>query len=76
MPVEPEAIPPTPPSDRGLLLPIDTGLQAAYARRAEELHNAIVRLLTKENADVYTTLFVIEMIRWELIEQKQKELLG
>lgn len=51
-------------------------LQAAYSRHAEELHNAMVELLVARKADVYTTLFVIEIIKYELISQKHKELLG
>lgn len=55
-------------------LSLDSALQVAYARRAEELHNAMVELLVAHKADVYTTLFVIEMIRWTILDNKYKEL--
>jgi hypothetical protein len=54
----------------------EAALQTAYSKRAEGLHNAMVELLVKEKADVYTILFVLEMIRYEVVSQKYKELMG
>lgn len=55
---------------------LDNVLQLAYARQAEELHNAIVEMLVARKADVYTILFVLEILRYELITQKYTELMG
>lgn len=54
----------------------DKELQAAYGRHAEELHNAVVEVLVEQKADVYTILFVLEMIRYGVVSQKYQELLG
>lgn len=55
-------------------------LEKAYAeertRECEELHNAIAEVLREKKATVQNTLFVLEMIRFELLRAKYEELMG
>lgn len=55
-------------------------LEEAYAtektKESEELHNAIAELLREKRATVQNTLYVLEMIRFELLRAKYEELMG
>lgn len=55
-------------------------LQDAYtkerAKDSEILHNAIVDVIHENNAAVYDTLFVLDLIRFELMQAKYKEIMG
>lgn len=55
-------------------------LQKAYTKeRAEDanaLHNAIVEVVHEHKAAVYDTLFVLDLIRFELMQAKYREIMG
>lgn len=46
------------------------------AKECEELHNAIADVLAARKATVQNTLFVLELIRFELLRAKYEELMG
>lgn len=43
-------------------------------KEAEELHNALVAVLSEHKAEIQTVLYVLEMVRFELLEDKFKQL--
>ena len=43
-------------------------------KEAEGLHNALVAVLTEHKAEIQTVLYVLDMIRFELLEDKFKQL--
>ena len=43
-------------------------------KEAEELHNALVAVLSEHKAEIQTVLYVIDMIRFELLEDKCKQI--
>ena len=45
-------------------------------KECEELHNAIAEILAEKKATVQNTLFVIEMLRFELLRAKYEQLMG
>ena len=55
-------------------------LEDAYTKErskdAEILHNAIVEVIHKHKAAIYDTLFVLELIRFELMQAKYREIMG
>lgn len=55
-------------------------LEKTYAKvradDAEELHNAIVGVIHEHNAAIYDALFVLDLIRFELMQAKYKEIMG
>jgi hypothetical protein len=55
-------------------------LEKAYReekeKECEELHNAIANILAEKKATVQNALFVIEMIRFELLRAKYEQLMG
>lgn len=57
-----------------------TSFQKAYedARKqeCEELHNAIATVMAEQKASVQNALFVLDIIRFELMEAKYKEIMG
>jgi hypothetical protein len=44
------------------------------AREAEELHNAIAELLAEHKAELQTVLYVLELVKFELLQEKYKAL--
>ena len=42
-------------------------------KEAESLHNALVAVLSEQQAEIQTVLYVLEMIRFELLEDKFKQ---
>lgn len=42
-------------------------------KEAEELHNALVAVLSEHRAEIQTMLYVLDMIRFELLEDKFKQ---
>lgn len=48
----------------------------AKAKEAEELHNAIAVVIADRKATIQNTLFVLEMIRFELLRAKYEQLMG
>ena len=55
-------------------------LQKTYeserSKDAEELHNALVEVIHEHKAAIYDTLFVLDIIRFELMNAKYKEIMG
>lgn len=55
-------------------------LQEAYtkerAQDANALHNALVEVIHEHKAAVYDTLFVLDLIRFELMQAKYREIMG
>ncbi|MDP4280423.1 MAG: hypothetical protein QQM50_07775 [Dehalococcoides mccartyi] len=43
-------------------------------KEAEELHNAVVAVLSEHKAEIQTVLYVLEMVKFELLEDKFKQL--
>ncbi len=43
-------------------------------KEAEELHNALVAVLSEHKAELQTILYVLEMVRFELLEDRFKQL--
>jgi len=43
-------------------------------KEAEELHNALVAVLSEHKAEIQTVLYVLEMVKFELLEDKFKQL--
>ncbi len=43
-------------------------------KEAEELHNAVVAVLGEHKAEIQTVLYVLELVRFELLEEKFREL--
>lgn len=43
-------------------------------KEAEELHNAIGEVLSEHNAEINTVLYVLEMIKFELLKDKYSQL--
>lgn len=50
--------------------------EQARAKEQEELHNAIVEVISDLKASIPNTLFVLDLIRFELMEAKYKEIMG
>ncbi len=46
------------------------------SKEAEELHNAIAQVLADHKAEVQTVLYVLEMLRFELLKEKYGQLFG
>ena len=55
-------------------------LEKSYAKvragDAEDLHNALVEVIHDHNAAIYDTLFVLDLIRFELMQAKYREIMG
>ena len=56
------------------------GFQREYeverSRECEELHNALADVLTEKKATIQNTLFVLELVKWELLYAKYQEVMG
>jgi signal transduction histidine kinase len=44
------------------------------AKEAEELHNAIAQVLAEHKAEIQTVLYVLEMVRFEVLQEKYGQL--
>ncbi|MFW6125469.1 MAG: hypothetical protein ACOC58_00025 [Chloroflexota bacterium] len=53
-------------------------LEADYAeekrREAEELHNAIAGVLAEHKTEIQTTLYVLELVKFELLRERYRQL--
>ncbi|AII58668.1 hypothetical protein [Dehalococcoides mccartyi] len=43
-------------------------------KEAEELHNALVAVLSEHKAEIQTVLYVLDIVKFELLEDKFKQL--
>lgn len=59
---------------------VAANLEKAYVeekgKECEELHNAIASILAEKKATVQNTLYVLELIKFELLKAKYEELMG
>lgn len=62
--------------DEKFLQAMDSAYKKERANDAEELHNALVEVIHEHKAAIYDTLFVIDLIRFELMQAKYKEIMG
>ncbi len=44
------------------------------AKEAEELHNAIAQVLAEHKAEIQTVFYVLEMVKFEVLQQKYGQL--
>ena len=59
-----------------LLSSFEKVYEQSRAKEGEELHNAIVGVIQEQKASVQNCLFVLDLIRFELMEAKYKEIMG
>ena len=59
-----------------LFASLEKAYEEAREKESEELHNALVEIIHEQKASVYNTLFVLDLIRFELMEAKYKEIMG
>lgn len=63
-------------SVKQLLEKLEKAYQEEKNKEAEELHNALAEVLAEKQATVQTTLFVFEMLKFELLRAKYEQLMG
>ena len=59
-----------------LLTKVKKAYEEARAAEAEELHNAIVGVIHEHNPSLENAVFVLDLIRFSLMEAKYKEIMG
>ena len=59
-----------------LFASLEKAYEEARQKEGEELHNALVGVITEQKASIQNILFVLDIIRFELMEAKYKELMG
>lgn len=59
-----------------LLSALEKAYEVEKANETEELHNAIVEIIHEQKTSIYNTLFVLDIIRFELMQAKYKEIMG
>lgn len=61
---------------KDILASLEKAYEVARQREAEELHNALVEVIQEQKASVPNSLFVLELIKHELLQAKYKEIMG
>ena len=59
-----------------LFASLEKAYEDARQKEAEELHNALVGVIQEQKASIPNTLYVLDLIRHELMEAKYKEIMG
>ena len=59
-----------------LFASLEKAYEDARAKEAEELHNALVDVISEQKASIPNTLFVLDLIRFELMQAKYREVMG
>ena len=59
-----------------LLASLQRVYEADKAKEVEELHNAFVEVLNQQGAATENVLYVLDIVRFELMEAKYKEIMG
>jgi len=59
-----------------LLAGFEKAYESARKKEAEELHNAIAGIIGEHKASIQNCLFVLELIKFELLRAKYEELMG
>ena len=55
---------------------LEKAYDEARQKEAEELHNALIEVIQEQKASIPNTLFVLDLIRHELMQAKYKEVMG
>lgn len=55
---------------------LETLYNDTKTKECEDLHNAIADILTEHKASIQNILYVLEIIKFELMQAKYKEILG
>lgn len=59
-----------------LFASLEKAYEEARTKEAEELHNDLVGVIQEHKASLQNNLFVLDLIRFELLEAKYKEIMG
>ena len=59
-----------------LFASLEKAYEQARSKEAEELHNAFAAVMLEQGASIINTLFVLDLIRFELMQAKYKEIMG
>lgn len=59
-----------------LFASLEKAYDEARTREAEELHNAIIEVIQEQKPSIPNTLFVLDLVRHELMQAKYKEIMG
>ena len=59
-----------------LFASLEKAYEDARAKESEELHNALIEVIQEQKASLVNTVFVLDLIRFELMEAKYKEIMG
>jgi len=59
-----------------LFASLEKAYDEARKKEAEELHNALVEVIQEQKASIPNTLFVLDLIKHELMQAKYKEIMG
>lgn len=59
-----------------LLATFENNYEAAKTKESEELHNAIGVVLQEHRASLQNVLFVLELVKFELLRAKYEEIMG
>ena len=61
---------------KDILASLEKAYEEARQKEAEELHNALVEVIQEQKASIPNTLFVLDLIKHELLQAKYKEIMG
>ena len=61
---------------KALLEKFEKDYREEKRKEAEELHNAVAQVLAEHRAEVQTVLYVLEMLRFEVLKEKYEQLFG
>ena len=59
-----------------LLAGLEKTYEEAKKKECEELHSALVTVITDQHATIQNILMVLELIKFQLLEAKYKEIMG
>lgn len=59
-----------------LFASLEKAYEQARVAEAEELHNSLVEVIQEQKASIQNSLFVLELIKMELLQAKYKEIMG
>ena len=58
------------------LIELDKKYEEARKKECEELQNGLVNIIIEQNASIQNSLMVLELIRFQLLEAKYREVMG
>ena len=61
---------------KALLEKFEKDYREEKKKEAEELHNAVAQVLAEHRPEVQTVLYVLEMLRFEVLKEKYEQLFG